>query len=87
MRLISKWFLVGALPFLKDGDRLVSQQQIAGYVSRKASQPAKFAPTAEETAFHALIDSQLLPLVLHSLFSVRFMSNSVGSRPSHGTPC
>lgn len=68
-------FPTGALPFLKDGDLLIGEQQILGHLASRTKRP--LAKSSGDIAFHALIDSQLLPLVLHSLYSVSSLAWSV----------
>lgn len=60
----------GELPFLKDGLERFSSAQILPHLVRSAPLKLSRADAADGRAFHSLLSTTLLPLVLHSLYSV-----------------
>ncbi|GAA6047666.1 hypothetical protein JCM3770_001616 [Rhodotorula araucariae] len=62
----------GALPFLKTGTDTVTGSAILAHLVQTSPNPPALSPSQESDAqaFAALLDSTLLPLVLHSLYSL-----------------
>ncbi|GAA5932906.1 uncharacterized protein JCM15063_002239 [Sporobolomyces koalae] len=59
----------GSLPFLKHGLDTFTGSAILHYLAQLDPSPVA-STTADSRAFHALLDTTVLPLVLHSLYSL-----------------
>ncbi|BGP45862.1 hypothetical protein JCM10450v2_001697 [Rhodotorula kratochvilovae] len=62
----------GSLPFLKRGSDTFTGGAILAHLAQSSPNPPALAPSqaADAQAFAALLDTTLLPLVLHSLYSL-----------------
>ncbi|KAL8278402.1 hypothetical protein RQP46_009092 [Phenoliferia psychrophenolica] len=60
----------GELPFIKDGLERYSASSILPHLLRSAPLKLSRADIADGRAFHSLLDTTLLPLTLHSLYSL-----------------
>ncbi|KAK4697531.1 sorting and assembly machinery component 37, partial [Phenoliferia sp. Uapishka_3] len=60
----------GELPYLKDGSERFTSSNILPHLLRSSSSKLSRVDLAQSRALHSLLDTTLLPLVLHSLYSL-----------------
>lgn len=81
--------IAGSLPYVKDGVDSYAESAILPHLLRSSHTPLSPLQLSESAAFHALLNTTVLPLTLHSLYSVRrhlSPSRSELTRIPHSSP-